>query len=129
MHSFCLRSIHSYNLDMSNHPHISGHLSTVKQFSAFFKTVNSCFAKGKADPMITPAPAYLEMGETDAERQKAYRDFVEELINNHDLLPRKHQILFYVGDPAWVNKMLITLRKAMKEKRKQWLQSYKEQFG
>lgn len=36
--------IYSYNF-MDNHPHLTGHLKTRKQFSDFFKLVNSLFAK------------------------------------------------------------------------------------
>jgi len=36
--------IHSYNF-MDNHPHIAGHLENKEEFSAFFRLVNSRFAK------------------------------------------------------------------------------------
>ena len=36
--------IHAYNF-MDNHPHLTGHLENKESFSAFFRVVNSQFAR------------------------------------------------------------------------------------
>jgi putative transposase len=152
--------IYSYCF-MDNHPHLSGHLDNKENFSAFFRIVNSLFARlvnkrlkrrgqlvmdrfkspriendshmltvmtyidlnpyragkvkhprdnewssffyyayGKEDNLITPAPSYLVLGETDATRQKAYREMVVALIKQ----PRDMNIshTYFIGNPDWV---------------------------
>lgn len=146
---------------MDNHPHLSGHIGNKEDFSAFFRIVNSLFARlvnkrlkrrgqlvmdrfkspqieddghllnviiyidlnpyragkvkhpkdnewssfahyayGKEDALITPAPSYLALGNTDAARQKTYREMVNALLEK----PRAINIsrTYFIGDPDWV---------------------------
>ncbi len=65
------------------------------EWSSFFY-----YAYGKEDNLITPAPSYLVLGETDATRQKAYREMVVALIKQ----PRDMNIshTYFIGNPDWV---------------------------
>jgi len=154
--------IYSYCF-MDNHPHLSGKLGSKEEFSAFFRIVNSVFARtvnkrlkrrgqlvmdrfkspqiqndehlltvmtyidlnpyragkvkhprgnewssfnyyaqGTEDELITPAPSYLALGETDAARQKIYREMVSELMLNKKKLEISHT--YFIGNPEWVIK-------------------------
>lgn len=157
-------SLHSYCL-MSNHPHLTGRLTTLNGFSDFFKTVNSQFAKkinksykrrgqvvmdrfkspviqtdrdllsvmsyidlnpqragmvnhpeeykwssyryyayGEEDPLITPAPSYLALGNTPKVRQQEYKRMVEAIIKEYGLEKRNYSKALYIGSPDWVKK-------------------------
>lgn len=152
--------IHSYNF-MDNHPHLTGHLENKEAFSAFFRLVNSQFARfinkrlerrgqvvmdrfkspmvesnqhmltvmayvdlnqhrakkvkhpskndwssysyyacGKQDPLITPSPSYLILGNSPQERQEEYRAIVEALIEHRKLMNISNT--HFIGDPKWV---------------------------
>jgi putative transposase len=154
--------IYSYNF-MDNHPHLVGHLTDKKEFSAFFRVVNSQFARivnkqlkrrgqvvmdrfkspvidsdeymltamgygdlnqhragkvahprdnewssyrhyayGEEDPLITPSPSYLALGNTPEERQREYRAIVEALVEHRRLMNISHT--YFIGDPDWVIK-------------------------
>lgn len=58
------------------------------------------YAYGKEDALITPAPSYLALGNTDATRQKIYREMVNSLL----VQPRAVNIsqTYFIGDPDWV---------------------------
>ena len=165
--------IYSYNF-MDNHPHLTGHLESKDEFSAFFRLVNGLFARivnrqlkrrgqvimdrfkspkiesdrhmlnamiyidlnqyragkvkhprhndwssyryyayGRKDPLITPSPSYLALGNTDEKRQAEYRRMVEELLvdgggrNNISAT-------YFIGDPDWVIKQYNELKQALK---------------
>ena len=152
---------HSYQL-MENHPHLTGTLRALEEFSAFFRVVNNLFARkynkrmqrkgqvvmdrfkspriqddtymlramtygdlngvrcgrdklpedarwssyayyahGKEDPLITPAPSYLTLGETEEERRYAYREMVQELMKQDKI---NISNTCFIGDPDWVKK-------------------------
>lgn len=151
--------IHSYQL-MENHPHLTGTMRVLEEFSAFFRVVNNLFARkynqrmkrrgqavmdrfkspriqddrymltamiygdlngvrcgrderpedaicssyayyahGKDDPLITPAPSYLALGNTDEERRQAYRSMVHELMEQDRI---NISNTCFIGDPDWV---------------------------
>lgn len=58
------------------------------------------YAYGREDPLITPAPSYLALGDTPRERQQTYIGMVEELLAE----PRKINIsnTYFIGNPDWV---------------------------
>lgn len=60
------------------------------------------YAYGEPDPLITPAPSYLALGETPKERQAAYREMVDAIIENDGLAKRNYSNVYYIGDPDWV---------------------------
>jgi putative transposase len=60
------------------------------------------YADGKKDSLITPSPSYLALGETPLERQHAYRNIVEGLMEQRKLLNISHTN--FIGSPEWVLK-------------------------
>ena len=152
--------IYSYNF-MDNHPHLTGRLECKEQFSAFFRTINSQFARrvnrqlsrrgqvvmdrfkspmiesdehmltvmayvdlnqhrvgkvshprkndwssyqyyayGKEDPLLTPSPSYLALGNSPLERQHRYRAMVESLIKHRRTMNISRTS--FIGNPDWV---------------------------
>lgn len=58
------------------------------------------YAFGTPDPLLTPCPSYLALGDTPRERQQEYRIRVEGLMAHRELLNISH--VQYIGDPDWV---------------------------
>lgn len=58
------------------------------------------YAYGKEDKLITPAPSYLALGNTNEARQRAYCEMVNALLEQ----PREINIsyTYFIGDPDWV---------------------------
>ncbi|GAI38824.1 unnamed protein product, partial [marine sediment metagenome] len=69
------------------------------------------YAYGREDPLITPAPSYLTLGETPKERQQAYRGMVRELIRQDRI---NISNTCFIGDPDWVKQQHEILREEMK---------------
>lgn len=83
------------------------------------------YAYGKEDPLITPAPSYLELGSTNNERKKEYINLVETIIR-HDW---KNQATLYdkyfLGSPDWVTYRYNLIKKYQKLKREEKILSNK----
>lgn len=166
--------IYSYNL-MDNHPHLTGHLKSKEQFSAFFRLINGLFARavnrhlkrrgqvvmdrfkspriesdeymlnamfyidlnqyrarkvahpqkntwssyryyayGEPDPLVTPSPSFLALGNTDIARRSEYRRMVEALLLNAKALNISHT--HFIGNPTWVMNKYNELRQKLREK-------------
>jgi len=58
------------------------------------------YAYGRPDPLITPPPSYLALGDTPEERQKVYREMVGELLNSSQYINISDTR--FIGDPDWV---------------------------
>ena len=175
-------SIYSYCF-MSNHIHLSGKLKVKEDFSSFFRTVNSKFARaankrlnrrgqvimdrfkspriesdasllrvmtyidlnpkrvgmvvhpkdnrfssynyyayGKDDLLITPAPSYIELGNTPKERQKSYRELVEIVLQNDWRDKKPYSSMLFIGDPEWVKVKVENLKIIQREKRQLYKQ-------
>lgn len=71
----------------------------------------ACYAYGREDPLITPAPSYLTLGETPEERQKAYRGIVQELIHQDRI---NISNTCFIGNPDWVKQQYNALNEEMK---------------
>ncbi len=181
---------YSYNLDMDNHPHLSGKLKERELFSTFFKVVNSCFARfynkakgrfgqvvmdrfkspqietneallkvmqyidlnpkragkvkhpkqnrfssyhyyafGHEDPLITPAPAYLELGDTDKERQRKYREMIDKILLSEWKIKKDYSITCFIGNPDWVTERYNSLKVAMKKRKEAWKKRSRDKYG
>ncbi len=57
------------------------------------------YAYGRDDPLITPAPSYLTLGETPEERQRVYRGMVQELMYQDRI---NISNTCFIGNPNWV---------------------------
>jgi len=69
------------------------------------------YAYGHDDPLITPAPSYLTLGETPKERQQAYRGMVGELTQQHKINMSNS---CFIGDPDWIKRQYEALQEEMK---------------
>lgn len=181
--------IYSYCL-MDNHPHLSGRLRSLNNFSDFFRVVNSQFARvynrtvkrrgqvvmdrfkspmiqtdrhllevmryidlnprragkvqhprenefssyryyayGEEDNIITPAPSYLDLGDTPIRRQEAYRILVEELLQGDWSEKKPYSSEPFIGNPEWVIQKTKILHEVHQQKIYAWRQRYRERFG
>ena len=84
------------------------------------------YAFGREDPLITPAPSYVEMGRGADERQAAYRRMIDEIVEmeaasgamKRELYSQTH----FIGNPDWVKRRHAALVEYMREKRSQQLE-------
>lgn len=60
------------------------------------------YAYGKPDPLITPSPSYLTLGNSAETQQKAYREMVEAIIEQEGFAKCNYSLIRYIGDPDWV---------------------------
>lgn len=181
--------IYSYNF-MYSHPHLTGYMETLEEFSSFFRTVHTLFAKiinkqlkrrgqvimdrfrspriegnedhltviiygdlnqvraktldhpgkhkwssykyyahGKKDPLITPAPCYLELGASANTRQIRYRERVEYILKHEAMEKRKYSTQVFIGNPEWVEKKYCYLREVMRFKRQAYLLRQQKQLA
>lgn len=60
------------------------------------------YAHGKSDPLITPSPSYLALGNTESERRREYKAIVAGLMERRRELNISHT--YFIGDPDWVIK-------------------------
>lgn len=181
--------IYSYCF-MDNHPHLTGRLTALTQFSDFFRIVNSSFARtynrrmkrkgqvvmdrfkspriqtdrdllrvmfyidlnpkragkvshpdknefssyahyafGAVDPLITPAPSYLDLGTTPERRQQSYQFLVEEILKQDWKEKRPYSSVYFIGDPNWVIQKNRILQQIKQEQRTLWKKRFKERFG
>lgn len=72
------------------------------------------YAYGKEDPLITPSPSYLELGDTPNERQEIYRGMVEELLESKKEMNISHT--YFIGNPEWVIEKHREYQLALREK-------------
>lgn len=60
------------------------------------------YAEGKVDALVTPAPCYTELADTDEKRRAAYRQRIEEIIKEDGRKKKDYSKTLYLGDPSWV---------------------------
>lgn len=100
-----------------SHPHEN-------EFSSY-----AYYSHGKEDPLITPAPSYLELGLNPARRQEAYRQLVEEILKNDWREKRPYSSCPFIGNPDWVHRKTFELRENSRSRYLLWKQKYREKFG
>lgn len=79
------------------------------------------YAFGEPDPLITPAPSYLALGETDEERQREYRAMVDMIMAEDESMRRDYSKTLYIGDPDWVAARYREIREIAAAKRLAYL--------
>ncbi len=94
------------------------------QFSSF-----GHYAYGRNDPLITTAPAYLELAITPQGRQEAYRALVGEILKSDWRQKKPYSSSHFIGNPQWVLEKTKDLREAQKEKWGLWRKKFKERFS
>lgn len=98
-----------------NRAHMVAHPREYKWSSYHF------YAYGAPDPLITPAPSYMALGNTDEERRQAYREMVDAIIEQDLLEKREYSRLYCIGDPQWVKSRYEELRALGRAKHQAYL--------
>jgi putative transposase len=86
------------------------------------------YAEGKADPLITPAPSYLALGNTDEERQEKYRKMVDEIIAYDEMEKKEYSRVYAIGNPDWVKSRYEELQQIKEAKRLAYLARQRRQL-
>ncbi len=89
----------------------------------------SYYAEGNPDPLITPAPSYLDMAATPEKRQAAYRSLVEEILKNDWKEKKPYSSLPFIGNPDWVIRKTRALKIVSRERYLRWQKRYQLKFG
>lgn len=99
----------------------SWRVGKVKHPSAYRWSSYRHYAHGEKDVLITDAPSYLGLADTNEERQRLYRQMVERIVKEEGIQKKDYSQVRYIGDPDWVKKREQELREAMKIKREAYL--------
>lgn len=86
------------------------------------------YAHGKKDPLIDPAPIYLELGEMPKQRQRAYRKMVEFILQNDWKEKQPYSSVPFIGSPQWVLQKTQALKRARSLKYQIWKKNFKLKF-
>ncbi len=87
------------------------------------------YAYGKKDPLITPAPSYLNLAASDPERRKIYLQLIEEILKNDWKEKKPFSSTAFIGDPEWVTRRILELKGIRKERRERWKWLFQMKFG
>jgi len=87
------------------------------------------YAHGHEDPLITPAPSYLELATTAERCQKAYQALVKEILQNDWKEKKPYSSAHFIGDPQWVLRRNRALRQIRREQFAEWKERYTSRFG
>jgi putative transposase len=87
------------------------------------------YAYGQDDPLITPAPSFLNLGDTPGLRRKNYRLMVEKILKNDWKEKRPYSSVSFIGNPNWVEARMEQLRTFQSLQRKSWRTRFLERFG
>lgn len=80
------------------------------------------YAFGQNDPLITPAPCYLELGRSPEERQKVYCSMVADILRCDWKEKKPYSSIWFIGNPEWVRRKSRDLRRARVQKIRDWLE-------
>jgi len=89
----------------------------------------SFYAYGKANPLIDPPESYLSLGKTPEERQKRYRELVEEILRNDWKEKKPYSSVPFIGDPDWIKEKTEELKKKRRMLKVRWIENFRVQFG
>ncbi len=87
------------------------------------------YAYGEEDPLITPAPSYLDLAGTPERRQAAYQALVREILQ-HDWKDKKpYSSSHFIGNPRWVLWKTRQLKQIHSNQMAAWRERYEARFG
>ena len=87
------------------------------------------YVYGKADPLIDPAPIYLNLGKTPKRRQKAYQKMVEFILQKDWKKKQPYSSVPFIGSPDWVAQKNQALKTANRLKYQTWKKIFKLKFA
>lgn len=74
------------------------------------------YAFGESDSLITPAPSYLGLANTNERRQQIYREMIRVIIERDKLIKKDYSKILFIGDPDWVERKYALIKKIKEEK-------------
>lgn len=86
------------------------------------------YAYGKDDPLLTPAPSYLELGKTPKRRQKCYQAMIAEILKNDWKEKRPYSSTPFIGNPDWVKLKIEELKSIRRERYRLWKAMHRQRF-
>lgn len=101
----------------------------VEHPSEFYWSSFAYYAYGKADPLITPPEAYLNLGSTPQERQEVYLEKVNEVIKEDCMRGRPYSSVPFIGNPLWVLEKTRELDEYKRKQRKEYRERFKKKFS
>jgi len=87
------------------------------------------YAYGKEDPLITPAPSYLNLGDSPQMRRRNYLLMVSKILKGDWKEKRPYSAVSFIGNPDWVIGRMEQLRTFLSLQRKSWKNRFLEKFG
>ena len=87
------------------------------------------YAYGYDDPLITPAPSYLNLGDSPGLRRKNYLLMIQKILKNDWKEKRPYSSVAFIGNPDWVQGRLDQLKLFKQLQRKSWKSRFIEKFG
>jgi putative transposase len=87
------------------------------------------YAFGKDDPLITPAPSYLNLGDSPRLRRKNYLLMITTILENDWKEKLPYSSVAFIGNPDWVQARLEQLKTFQSLRRKSWKARFLERFG
>lgn len=75
------------------------------------------YAYGEKDPLIDDAPFYTQLGNTPEERQRRYRELVNEILWEECVEKQNYSAVYFIGNPIWVQKKIAELRENIRNLR------------
>ena len=87
------------------------------------------YAYGQGDPLLTPAPSYLNLGNTPRLRRLNYLLMVQKILKNDWKEKRSYSCVAFIGNPDWVQGRMDQLKIFQRIQRKSWKAQFLERFG
>ncbi|MCP5464823.1 MAG: transposase [Deltaproteobacteria bacterium] len=94
------------------------------------------YAYGRKDSLLTDPPCYQELGDSDKERQQAYRKMIQEIFETDERVLQKcpyrnakGKCLPLIGDPVAVQIKYNELKEDLKHRKKLWPDQRKKEGG
>jgi putative transposase len=87
------------------------------------------YSYGKEDPLITPAPSYLNLGDSPRLRRKNYLLMITKILGNDWKEKRPYSSVAFIGNPDWVQARMDQLKTFQSLQRKSWRTRFLERFG
>ncbi len=87
------------------------------------------YAYGAEDPLITPAPSYLELAASPKHRQACYQALIAEILKNDWKEKRPYSSVAFIGNPEWVMGRTEALKSIRRERFRLWKAIHRQRFA
>jgi len=86
------------------------------------------YAYGHDDPLITPSPSFMNLGDSASLRRRNYRKMVEQILKNDWKEKRPYSSVAFIGNPDWVEGRMNQLKLYRSLQRQSWLARFQAKF-